>query len=82
MFTYLTALNARRSVLYMGDHVRICHHLLEPQGHPHTVRSNELLITVMVVVIGMFIVLAIRYIFQGQGWSGFFSYKPFIIPKH
>ncbi len=55
--------------------------LLNLRGIRTTARSNELLITVMVVVIGMFIVLAIRYIFQGQGWSGLFSYKPFYNPE-
>jgi putrescine importer len=54
---------------------------LNLRGIRTTARSNELLITVMVVVIGMFIVLAIRYIFQGQGWSGLFSYKPFYNPE-
>lgn len=54
---------------------------LNLRGIRTTARSNELLITVMVVVISMFIVLAIRYIFQGQGWSGLFSYKPFYNPE-
>lgn len=53
---------------------------LNLRGIRTTARSNEVLLTVMVVVIGMFIVLAIKYIFQGQGWSGLFSYKPFYNP--
>jgi amino acid transporter len=53
---------------------------LNLRGIRTTARSNELLITIMVVVIGIFIVLAIRFIFQGQGWSGLLSYKPFYNP--
>ena len=55
--------------------------LLNLRGIRTTTRSNELLITVMIVVIGMFIVLAIRYIFLDQGWSGLLSYKPFYNPE-
>jgi amino acid transporter len=40
-------------------------------------RSNEILLAVMCLVIGIFIVLAIRYVVQGQGWQGLFSYTPF-----
>lgn len=44
-------------------------------------RSNEIMLAVMCIVIGIFIVLAIQYIFQVQGWSGLLSYKPFYNPK-
>jgi len=44
-------------------------------------RSNELLLAIMCVVIGIFIVLAIQYIFHAQGWSGLLSYKPFYNPE-
>lgn len=44
-------------------------------------RSNEIMLAVMCIVIGIFIVLAIQYIFQDQGWSGLLSYKPFYNPK-
>jgi amino acid transporter len=53
---------------------------LNLRGIRTTARSNEVLLAIMVVVIGMFIVLAIKYIFQGQGWGGLFSYKPFYNP--
>jgi amino acid transporter len=53
---------------------------LNLRGIRTTARSNEVLLAVMVVVIGMFIVLAIRYIFKDQGLSGLFSYKPFYNP--
>jgi hypothetical protein len=44
-------------------------------------RSNELLLAIMCVVIGIFIVMAIRYIFFAQGWSGLLTYKPFYNPE-
>jgi amino acid transporter len=53
---------------------------LNLRGIRTTARSNILLLAVMVVVIGLFIVLAIHFIFQHQGWSGLFSYKPFYNP--
>lgn len=44
-------------------------------------RSNELMLFVMCVVIGIFIILGIQYVFHSQGWNGLFSYKPFYDPK-
>lgn len=44
-------------------------------------RSNELMLFVMCLVIGIFILLGIRYVFQAQGWGGLLSYKPFYDPK-
>ena len=54
---------------------------LNLRGIRTTARSNELLLAVMCVVIGIFIVLAIQYIFRSQGWSGLLSYKPFYNPE-
>ncbi|MCX6226153.1 MAG: APC family permease [Bacteroidia bacterium] len=54
---------------------------LNLRGIRTTARSNEFLLAVMCVVIGVFIVLAIQYIFRGQGWSGLLSYKPFYNPE-
>jgi len=53
---------------------------LNLRGIRTTARSNELLLAIMVVVIGMFILLAIRYILTQQGLSSLFSYKPFYNP--
>tara|TARA_R110002050_G_scaffold91784_6_gene192526 strand:- start:5226 stop:6575 length:1350 start_codon:yes stop_codon:yes gene_type:complete len=53
---------------------------LNLKGIRTTARSNEILLTIMVLVIGIFIVLAIQYIYNDQGWSGLFSYKPFYNP--
>jgi putrescine importer len=51
--------------------------LLNLRGIRTTAFFNELLLAIMCVVIGIFIVLAIKYIFHLQGWGGLFSYKPF-----
>lgn len=53
---------------------------LNLRGIRATARSNELLLAVMCIVIGIFIVLAIQYIFRASGWSGLFSFKPFYNP--
>lgn len=44
-------------------------------------RSNEILLFVMCLVIGIFILLGIRFIFHAQGWNGLLSYKPFYNPQ-
>lgn len=54
---------------------------LNLRGIRSTARSNELLLTVMCLVIGLFIVLAVRFIFHAQGWEGLLSYKPFYNPE-
>jgi amino acid transporter len=46
-----------------------------------TARVNEILLAVMTVVIGIFIVLAFRYLFKTQGMSGVFSMQPFYDPR-
>ncbi len=55
--------------------------LLNLRGVRSTARSNEILLVIMIVVITIFIVLAIRYIFNDQDWKGLLSYKPFYNPK-
>lgn len=55
--------------------------LLNLRGIRTTARSNEILLAIMVVVIGFFIVLAVRFIFQNQGWEGLFSGNPFYNPS-
>lgn len=54
---------------------------LNLRGIKSTARSNELLLVIMCVVILVFIVMAVRYIFHGQGWDGLLSYKPFYNPE-
>jgi amino acid transporter len=55
--------------------------VLNLRGIRSTARSNEILLAVMCLVIGLFIVLAVKYIFHAQGWEGLFSYKPFYNPE-
>ena len=54
---------------------------LNLRGIRSTARANQVLISVMMVVLIAFIVLAIRYIFGHQGWSGLFTLQPFYNPK-
>lgn len=42
--------------------------------------SNKLMLAVMCGVIGIFMVLAVQYIFKLQGWAGLVSTKPFYNP--
>ena len=44
-------------------------------------RTNEIMLFVMCAVIGIFIILAIRYIFAVGGWTNLLSYKPFYNPS-
>lgn len=44
-------------------------------------RVNEALLAVMTVVIGIFIVLAFRYLFHAAGIGGWFSTRPFYDPR-
>ena len=54
---------------------------LNLRGIRSTARANQVLISVMMVVLIAFIVLAIRYIFGHQGWSGLFTLRPFYNPQ-
>ena len=46
-----------------------------------TARANRVLLGFMFVVIGAFIVLAVRYTYGLGGWGGIFSTEPFYNPK-
>jgi putrescine importer len=49
-------------------------------GVRSSARANKILLLFMFIVIGIFIVLAVRFLFGGQGWSGLFSTRPFYDP--
>jgi putrescine importer len=49
-------------------------------GVRSSARANKVLLFFMFVVVGFFIVLAVRYLFGNQGWSGLFSIQPFYDP--
>ncbi|MCU1270200.1 MAG: transporter, cationic amino acid transporter family [Acidobacteriaceae bacterium] len=55
--------------------------LLNLAGVKASARSNKLLLAVMSVVVVLFIVLAVRFLFGGQGWRGLFSIQPFYDPR-
>src|SRR5580700_3169759 len=43
--------------------------------------ANKVLLAVMSVVVVYFIVVAVRFLYAGQGWAGLFSIQPFYDPK-
>jgi len=55
--------------------------LLNLRGIRATARANIILLTIMCAVIGVFMVLAVRYLFDLQAWSGVFSFQPFYDPN-
>jgi len=54
--------------------------LLNLAGVKASAGANKLLLAVMSVVVGFFVILAIRYLFRGEGWAGIFSTQPFYNP--
>jgi putrescine importer len=55
--------------------------VLNLSGIRASARANKVLLAAMCVVIVAFIVLAVRFLFLGEGWSGLFSTQPFYDPK-
>src|ERR1700730_13100615 len=55
--------------------------VLNLAGVKSSARGNEVLLAVMSVVGAFFVWLAIRYLWQGQGWAGLLSTEPFYNPK-
>ena len=45
-----------------------------------TATANQILLAVMIAVIGVFIILAIRYLWHMNGWGGLLSTQPFYDP--
>jgi amino acid transporter len=54
--------------------------VLNLRGIRTAAKTNDLLIGLMFVLIGVFVVLGIRYLVRLQGWSGLISIKPFYDP--
>lgn len=54
---------------------------LNLRGIRATARANQVLISLMMIVLIAFIILAIRYTFVQAGWSGLFTIKPFYQPE-
>jgi putrescine importer len=55
--------------------------VLNLAGVKSSSRANKVLLAVMSVVVIFFVVLAIRYLYRGQGWGGLFSMQPLYNPK-
>lgn len=55
--------------------------LLNLRGIRTTARSNNLLLAVMMIIIGLFIFFAVRYILFRTGLKGLFSFRPFYNPS-
>jgi putrescine importer len=43
--------------------------------------ANKVLLAIMTVVIAAFVVLALKYLYGGQGWAGIFSLQPIYDPN-
>src|SRR6266487_5007999 len=54
--------------------------LLNLAGIKSSARSNKVLLAVMSAVVAWFVVLAIRYLYGGQGWAGILSMQPLYNP--
>jgi amino acid transporter len=54
--------------------------ILNLQGVKSSAEQNQILLIGMFIVIGFFIVLAVRFLFTTQGWAGIFSTQPFYDP--
>src|SRR6266498_661024 len=54
--------------------------MLNLWGIRSSARANKVLLLFMFVVVGLFIVLAVRFLFRGQGMQGLFSIQPFYDP--
>jgi putrescine importer len=50
-------------------------------GVKASANANKILLAVMSVVVVFFVVLAIRFLYSGQGWAGLFSMQPIYDPK-
>ena len=55
--------------------------MLNLAGVKSSANTNKVLLAVMSVVVVFFIVLAIKFLYGGQGWAGLFSLQPLYDPK-
>jgi amino acid transporter len=50
-------------------------------GVRSSTRTNKILLFAMFIVVGFFVVLAVRFLYGSQGWAGLFSMQPLYDPK-
>jgi putrescine importer len=55
--------------------------VLNLAGVKSSARANKALLAVMSAVVLIFVVLAIKFLYGGQGWAGLFSTQPLYDPK-
>jgi putrescine importer len=55
--------------------------ILNLAGVKSSARANKVLLAIMSVVVVFFVVLAIRFLYGGQGWAGLFSMQPLYDPR-
>jgi putrescine importer len=55
--------------------------VLNLAGIRSSARANKVLLAAMSVVVGAFVVLAVRFLFHGEGWHGLFSIQPLYDPR-
>lgn len=55
--------------------------ILNLRGIRSSARANRILLFLMFVVVGFFVVLAIRFLYANQGLAGMFSTRPFYDPS-
>ena len=54
--------------------------LLNLAGVKTSAHSNKVLLAIMSAVVVIFVVLAVRFLYRGQGWHGLFSIEPLYNP--
>jgi putrescine importer len=50
-------------------------------GVKASANANKVLLAIMTVVVAAFVVLALKYLYSGQGWAGLFSLQPIYDPN-
>lgn len=55
--------------------------VLNLAGVKSSSNANKILLAIMSVVVVFFVVLAIKFLYGGQGWAGLFSLQPLYDPK-
>src|SRR6201993_1194260 len=55
--------------------------MLNLAGVKSSSNANKILLAIMSVVVVFFVVLAIKFLYGGQGWAGLFSLQPLYDPK-
>jgi len=74
---FLPQLSPRALYALIAALITVAITALNIRGIQSTARANVVLLFIMCTVIGIFIIMAISYVFRLQGWHGLFSSTPF-----